>query len=288
MYHISPHFLLESESTDKALLLQLFLSNNDSSHAVDRSDLRDIQRWLFWKDNENFALLGNDWDTWGTAGGESKYATDFITLRRLQNDEQLAHRVNTGIGYSWWLMKKLVTSLVGLLMCRSGRGTSSSSVQLFSSIIEKVDLIEIATSKNCSSNNDTSNTNHGREQQDSPYDIAKAMARNNTRLLNMTIGVTTVLASCLPVASITILYFIKSMKIRLVVVAVCNFMFSLLLKWATSARLFEVFMGTAAYVALLVYLPFRPPSLSLNLDSNYLTSGRFTSIPVSPPSKSSS
>lgn len=67
-----------------------------------------------------------------------------------------------------------------------------------------------------------------------------------SRLLALTSMVTNIVASTLPVAAITVLYFVRSMPARLGIIAAFNLMFSLCLHRFSTAKRSEVFAGTAA------------------------------------------
>lgn len=82
--------LTPNRNLDEALLLQSFLSTT-ASHAASSSDLRDIQRWLFWTSKGNqFSLLGDDREIWGTVSKDTEHKGDLIALQTLQHDERLA------------------------------------------------------------------------------------------------------------------------------------------------------------------------------------------------------
>lgn len=63
---------------------------------------------------------------------------------------------------------------------------------------------------------------------------------------------TTALASCLPVASIVLLYFVSSIKVRLGIIATFTVVLSFCLAFFTSAKRAEVFGLTAAFSAVQV------------------------------------
>ena len=67
-------------------------------------------------------------------------------------------------------------------------------------------------------------------------------------LLRITYGITSIIASILPSASILVLYVIRSMWARLAVLAVFNLAISVCLTAFTSARRTDIFAITAAYV----------------------------------------
>jgi hypothetical protein len=69
-------------------------------------------------------------------------------------------------------------------------------------------------------------------------------------LFRITYGITSVIASILPSASIIVLYLVRSMWARLAVLAVFNLTISICLTALTSARRADVFAITAAYVGL--------------------------------------
>lgn len=64
--------------------------------------------------------------------------------------------------------------------------------------------------------------------------------------------VASVLASALPVLSIVILYWVRSTKVRLGLIAVFNIVLSFVLAWFTSAKRAEVFAVSAAFSAVQV------------------------------------
>ena len=90
----------------------------------------------------------------------------------------------------------------------------------------------------------------GRFMKPSPTHGLIGLEDNN--LFRLTYLVTTTLASLLPVASIVILYFIHSMKLRLGIIAIFTVLLSFSLAFFTSAKRAEVFALTAAFSAVQV------------------------------------
>jgi hypothetical protein len=71
----------------------------------------------------------------------------------------------------------------------------------------------------------------------------------DTKVLRITYYITSMLASLIPIASITVLYCIRSMPARLGVISVFNVFVSICLIAFTNAKRAEVFAITAAYVS---------------------------------------
>ncbi|KAF2146166.1 uncharacterized protein K452DRAFT_242777 [Aplosporella prunicola CBS 121167] len=71
-------------------------------------------------------------------------------------------------------------------------------------------------------------------------------------LLRLTYLVSTTLASLLPIASIVVLYFVHSMKVRLGIIAICNVLTILCLAFFTNARTTDIFAVAAAFSAVQV------------------------------------
>lgn len=72
------------------------------------------------------------------------------------------------------------------------------------------------------------------------------------KLLRWTFMVASVLASALPIVSIVILYWVRSIKVRLGLIAIFNIVLSFVLAWFTSAKRAEVFAVSAAFSAVCV------------------------------------
>lgn len=72
------------------------------------------------------------------------------------------------------------------------------------------------------------------------------------KLLRWTFMFASVLASALPILSIVILYWVRSIKVRLGLIAVFNIVLSFALAWFTSAKRAEVFAVSAAFSAVCV------------------------------------
>jgi hypothetical protein len=79
-----------------------------------------------------------------------------------------------------------------------------------------------------------------------PSPVHGMVVYSNGKLLRITYWITSTLASLLPVSSIIILYFVRSMLARLTVIAGFNVIFSLCLLGFTNARRSEIFAVTAA------------------------------------------
>jgi len=76
-----------------------------------------------------------------------------------------------------------------------------------------------------------------------------AVGYHDSTLLRVTFWITSILASLLPIASIAILYFVKSMAARLGIIAAFNLILSLCLTAFTTAKRTDVFAVAAAYVS---------------------------------------
>ena len=83
-----------------------------------------------------------------------------------------------------------------------------------------------------------------------PSAVSGLRCFHDSSLLQLTFLITSVLASLLPIASISVLYCVKSMSARLGVVAAFNIVLSLCLSAFTTANRSEAFAITAAYVTL--------------------------------------
>ena len=68
----------------------------------------------------------------------------------------------------------------------------------------------------------------------------------DTHVLKITYAITSILASLIPIASITVLYYIHSMPARLGVISAFNVLLSLCLVAFTNAKRAEIFAITAA------------------------------------------
>lgn len=79
-----------------------------------------------------------------------------------------------------------------------------------------------------------------------------AVGYHDSTLLQVTFWITSILASLLPIASITILCFVKSMAARLGVIAAFNLILSLCLTAFTTAKRTDVFAVAAAFSAVQV------------------------------------
>lgn len=73
---------------------------------------------------------------------------------------------------------------------------------------------------------------------------------NDSSLLRITFWITTVIASLLPIASISILYCVHSILARLAIIAAFNVVVSICLTAFTAAKRMDVFAVAAAYVSL--------------------------------------
>lgn len=72
----------------------------------------------------------------------------------------------------------------------------------------------------------------------------------DSTLLQVTFWITTVIASLLPIASISVLYYVHSMLARLAIIATFNVVVSLCLMAFTTAKRLDVFAVAAAYVTI--------------------------------------
>ena len=72
----------------------------------------------------------------------------------------------------------------------------------------------------------------------------------DSKLLQLADILSTLISSALPIGSIIALYYINTMIVRLVVIAVFTMTFSMVLSLMTSARKVDVFAATAAYVCI--------------------------------------
>lgn len=83
-----------------------------------------------------------------------------------------------------------------------------------------------------------------------PSTVSGLRGFHDSSLLQLTFLITSLLASLLPIASISILYCVNSMSARLGIVAAFNIVLSLCLSAFTTANRSEAFAITAAYVSL--------------------------------------
>lgn len=77
-----------------------------------------------------------------------------------------------------------------------------------------------------------------------------AVGYHDSALLRVTFWITSMLASLLPIASITVLYLAHSMAARLGIIAAFSLMLSLCLIAFTTAKTIDVFAVAAAYVSI--------------------------------------
>ncbi|KAF1954642.1 hypothetical protein CC80DRAFT_493765 [Byssothecium circinans] len=75
---------------------------------------------------------------------------------------------------------------------------------------------------------------------------------DDSAVLRVTFWLTSIVAALVPIASIAVLYSVKSMPVRLVVIAVFNVLVSVCLSALTNAKRVEVFAVTAAFAAVQV------------------------------------
>ena len=75
-----------------------------------------------------------------------------------------------------------------------------------------------------------------------------AVGYHDSALLRVTFWIISILASLLPIASITVLYLVHSMAARLGIIAAFNLILSLCLTEFTTAKTTDVFAVAAAYV----------------------------------------
>jgi hypothetical protein len=79
-----------------------------------------------------------------------------------------------------------------------------------------------------------------------PYRQFDIRPYNHEILVRMTQYIISVVASILPIASIVLLYYIKSMNVRLGLIGLCNLIFSVCLVKFTKAKQIEIFSASAA------------------------------------------
>ncbi|KAL9083394.1 MAG: hypothetical protein Q9165_008544 [Trypethelium subeluteriae] len=85
-----------------------------------------------------------------------------------------------------------------------------------------------------------------------PSPVHGLVGYEESTLFRLTYLMTTALASLLPIASITVLYFVSSMKMRLAIIAIFTLFLSFSLAFFTSAKRTEIFALTAAFSAVQV------------------------------------
>jgi len=85
-----------------------------------------------------------------------------------------------------------------------------------------------------------------------PSTVSGLRGFHDSSLLQLTFLITSLLASLLPIASISILYCINSMSARLGTIAAFNIVLSLCLSAFTTANRSEAFAITAAFAAVQV------------------------------------
>jgi hypothetical protein len=115
-----------------------------------------------------------------------------------------------------------------------------------------------------------------------PTDLDAGLYTYSTkRLYQISMLITTVLASILPIAGVVVLYFVTNTLARLGIIAGFTAAFSLVLSLSTTAKKTEVWMATSAYVTFQAVILDELIIMSkMNIKTNYCNIDSFAAVLV--------